>query len=64
MARINKELEECRGVIAVLTVDDIEDFLWEEQIQQLHELLDLIEEGRKSYGKKESRLLIYGDKED
>lgn len=64
MTKINKELEECRGVVAVLTLDDVEDFLWEEQIQQLHELLDLIEEGRKSYGKKESRLLIYGDKED
>ncbi len=64
MAKINKELEECRGVVAVLTVDDVEDFLWEEQIQQLHELLDIIEEGRKSYGKKESRLLIYGGEKD
>ena len=64
MVKMNKELEECRGVVAVLTVDDIEDFLWEEQIQQLHALLDVIEEGRKIYGKKESRLLIYGDEED
>ena len=55
---MNKELEECRGVVAVLTVDDIEEFLWEEQIKQLHELLNIIEEGREQNGKKQSKLLV------
>lgn len=52
------ELENSRGVIAVITVDDVEQYLWETQIQKLNELLKIIDDRRKADGKKESRLLI------
>ena len=55
---MNEELKNSRQVIAVLTVEDIEEFLWEEEIQQLNTLLEKIEDGRKEKGKKPSRVLI------
>lgn len=57
---MNRELRESRQVVAVLTIEDIENYLWEEQIEQLNALLKVIEDGRKEDGKKESRLLIFG----
>lgn len=60
---MNKELQESRQVVAVLTIEDIEAALWDEQIQQLYGLLGEIEEVRAEAGKCASRLLIYpGDK--
>lgn len=56
---MNKELDESRQIVAVLTIEDMENYLWEDQIQQLNKLLKVIEDGRKSDGKKVSRLLIY-----
>lgn len=56
---MNKELIESRQVVAVLTIEDIENYLWEEQIEQLNALLKVIEDGRKEDAKKESRLLIF-----
>ncbi len=58
---MNKELRESRGIMAVITIDDIEKYLWEEQIQQLSKLLEVIEDGRKSDGKKKSKLLVYDE---
>lgn len=55
---MNKELEESKQVVAVITVEDIEAYLWEEQIESLNELLKVIEDGRKQDGKKASRLLV------
>lgn len=55
---MNKELENSRQIVAVLTVEDIEEFLWEEEWQQLSALLEKIEDGRKERGKKPSRLLV------
>lgn len=57
---MNKELENSRQIIAVLTIEDMEEFLWEEEMQQLNVLLEKIEDGRKERGKKPSRLLAYG----
>ena len=56
---MNKELKESRQVVAVLTVEDIENYLWKEQIEQLNSLIKIIESGRKADGKKESRLLVF-----
>ena len=56
---MNKELKESRQVVAVLTVEDIENYLWKEQIEQLNSLIKIIENGRKEDGKKESRLLVF-----
>lgn len=56
---MNRELRESRQVVAVLTIEDIENYLWEEQIEQLNALLKVIEDGRKEDVKKESRLLIF-----
>ena len=56
---MNKELKESRQMVAVLTVEDIENYLWEEQIEQLNSLMKIIENGRKEDGKKESRLLVF-----
>ena len=59
---MNKELKESRQVVAVLTVEDIENYLWEKQIEQLNSLIKIIENGRKEDGKKESRLLVFEQK--
>ena len=56
---MNTELKESRKVVAVLTIEDIENYLWEEQISQLNSLLKIIEDGRIEDGKKESHLLIF-----
>lgn len=56
---MNNELKKSRQIVAVLTIEDIEDYLWEDQIVQLNELLKIIEDGRKADGKRISRLLIY-----
>lgn len=56
---MNKELEKSRQVVAVLTIEDIENYLWEEHIQQLNKLLKAIEDGRESDRKRLSRLLIF-----
>lgn len=56
---MDRELRESRQVVAVLTIEDIENYLWEEQIEQLNALLKVIENGRKEDFKKESRLLIF-----
>lgn len=56
---MNKELRESRQVVAVLTIEDIETYLWEEQVEQLNALLKVIEDSRKKDSKKESRLLIF-----
>lgn len=56
---MDKELEQCKGIVAVLTVDDIEAYLWEDQIKQLNNLLKIIEDSRKDDDKKASRLLIH-----
>ena len=56
---MNKELEKSRQVVAVLTIEDMENYLWEDQIQQLNKLLKIIENGRKLDGKRLSRLLIF-----
>lgn len=56
---MNNELKTSRQIVAVLTIEDIEDYLWEDQIVQLNELLKIIEDGRKADGKRISRLLIY-----
>lgn len=56
---MNHEVEESRGVVAVLTIDDIEKYLWEEQAEKLHGMLNVIEDGRKQDGKKASKTLIY-----
>lgn len=56
---MDRELIESRQVVAVLTIEDIENYLWEEQIEQLNVLLKVIEDGRKKDFKKESRLLIF-----
>jgi hypothetical protein len=56
---MNKELKESKQIITVLTIEDIENYLWEEQIEQLNILLKIIEDGRKEDAKKESRLLIF-----
>lgn len=56
---MNKELEECKGVVAVLTIDDLENYLWEEQIEELYILLKMIETGRKADGKVPSKSLIH-----
>lgn len=57
---MDRELRETRQVVAVLTIEDIENYLWEEQIEQLNALLKVIEDGRKEDGKKESSLLAFG----
>ena len=56
---MNRELKESRQVVAVLTIEDIENYLWEGQIKQLNVLLNVIEDGRKEDAKKESKLLIF-----
>ena len=56
---MNAELKESRKVVAVLTIEDIENYLWEEQISQLNSLLKIIEDGRMEDGKKGSYLLIF-----
>ena len=56
---MNRELKESRQVVAVLTIEDIENYLWEGQIKQLNVLLKVIEDGRKEDAKKESKLLIF-----
>ena len=56
---MNDELRESRGVIAVITIDDLDNYLWDEEIEQLNNLIKKIEDGRKEDGKKESRLLIF-----
>lgn len=56
---MNKELEKSRQVVAVLTIEDMENYLWEDQIQHLNKLLKIIENGRKLDGKRLSRLLIF-----
>lgn len=57
---MDRELRETRQVVAVLTIEDIENYLWEEQIDQLNAILKVIEDGRKEDGKKESSLLAFG----
>lgn len=56
---MDRELRESRQVVAVVTIEDIENYLWKEQIEQLNALLKVIEDGRKEDAKKESRLLIF-----
>ena len=55
---MNKELKESRQVVAVLTVEDIDNYLWKEQIEQLNSLIKIIESGRKADGKK--RIQTFG----
>ena len=31
---VNKELKECGEAVAVLTIDDLENYLWEEQVDK------------------------------
>lgn len=57
---MNDELRESRGVMAVITIDDAEEYLWNEEIEQLNNLIKKIDAGRMEDGKKESRSLIYG----
>lgn len=54
---INKELEETRQIVAVLLIEDIEGYLWEEQSDQLYELLSVLADGRKQDEKLPSQLL-------
>ena len=49
---MDRELRESGQVVAVLTVEDIENYLWEEQIEQLNVLLKVIEDGKKEDAKR------------
>lgn len=58
---MNKELQESRQIVAVLTIEDIEAALWEEEIQQLYKFLKKIEDLRNEAGKCKSRMLLLPD---